>query len=258
MNEIKKMLGDIYEEADNILLRSNFNLDFTIDIYSFNPLDKNYERDMLVFSYMNSLRDEFNSLCETYAYSIASNTISKNIDEKSLKNHAIYCQRNYHFSNFFPRYYTLLDHIAYMIYQFSKISLIKDDRDVNIYSVRTALENSSTKQKLTSQEMIGYISLTDANKILQYISTNALYGDLDAKEIKTHRNDFVHKKFIEFGIDSNAYFYKEGNKLYFRKGKKYDFDEHINVAHILLTNLYNVINGLIKLDIAKDVLSYNN
>lgn len=252
MNDIKEILGEIFEQSHNLDLNLNFNWKVYKD--SLNLFDKNYKRDTLVSCYMTSLSEELNELKTIYAYSVIANKVSLEIENIALKNHIIYYQRNYHFGSFFPKFYSLLDHIAYMINQFSKLSLVTVEKSVDMYNIRKELYRYRVKISSESLGMIGYISSSDLNKIIQIIDTENIYGSIESSSIKLHRNTAVHKHYVEYGVNLNPHFYIKDGNLCFVGGTKYPFDDYICIAHNLLINLYKIINDLAKLDLMKDVI----
>ncbi|WP_270940873.1 Cthe_2314 family HEPN domain-containing protein [Romboutsia lituseburensis] len=254
-DEIREIVLDIYEESRNIISKLDCHLKFYISVNSLDLFDKNYKRDTLVLCSMNGLSEELRELKEIYAYSLGANRVASSIQNKGLKNNALYYQRDYHFRNFFSRCFSLLDHIAYMINQLSIISLIKEERKVYIHNLRTTLSSKEITSLIDSGEKIGYITSKDLSKIRDIIKEDYIFGEINSKALKTFRNTFVHRRFMDYDINLSAHFSKQGDSIIFSHDETYHFNEYIEIAYKLLSNLYTIVNDLSTLDLMEGVIS---
>lgn len=246
--EISRLVGKIYENAHSISSNLNFNLDFEIKTTSLDLFSETYKIDTMATCFMESLKWELNEIKDIYCYAISSNIISKSLKPGPVKNHIIYCQRNLHFRNFFHRWFSMLEHIAFMINNFSKLELLSEDKKVSIFEIRKKMKSIRIRD-------IGYISFKDFESLLEIISEDKIYKNIDAKNMKEFRNILVHRFHIDPDLKVLVSFNKDNDNLNFKYYRTFEFDEYIKYAFNILNNLYDILNDLSKLDLMKNVIT---
>lgn len=245
--EISKLMGKIYENAYSVASELCFDLDFEINVTSLNLFSSTYKIDQMAACFMESLKWELNEITNIYAYAVGSDRLSKALSSGPIKNHIIYCQRNLHFRNFFHRWFAMLEHIAFMINNFSKLELINEDNKVSIYNIRTKMKSIGVCE-------IGYISCNDFKRLLNLISEDKIYKNIDTENLKEFRNILVHRFHIDPDLKVLVSFDKDKDNLNFKFYKTFFYDEYISHALNILSNLYDILNELSRLDLMKNVI----
>lgn len=249
--EISRLVGEIYKNAHLVISDLNFNLDFEITTTSLDLFSNTYKIDTMATCFMESLQWELHEITEIYAYAISSDNLSKTLGKGPIKNHIVYCQRDLHFRNFFHRWFAFLEHIAFMINNFSKLELIHNERKVSLFKIREKMESMNISE-------VGYISAEDFKRIINIISNKKIYNNMNDEDIKEFRNILVHRFHIEPNLNVLAYFHKEDENIIFKYCKTFSFDEYMTFAFNILSNLYDILNDLSKLDLMKNVITFKD
>lgn len=272
--EISKLIGEIHLESHEFVkreqeIKKNFIFSFEFYENNYGELESDFQRDHLVGGFMESLYWELIEITQIYSCAVASDIISKNIKNETIKNHILFLHRNIHFINFFHRWFSFLEHIAIMINNFSKLHYFQEDNSVSLIRLQKKIESSIDSS-------VGFILPKDYEKIKKIISDDKIYFNIkkDKEQLKEFRRIIVHRfpvtpdsncltHFTRVNIDSGCLSseikkaYKANNinsYITYKHFPNFSYNKYIDLAYSLLNNLYSILNDLSKLDLMKNII----
>lgn len=232
-------------------------------------------RDKLIGEYMYALKEAFYEIVQIYSYSVSANLIAEELEkngDEGLANFWKYKIRNANYRNFIPRFYSILDYIAFMTYEISQGELWpnKKEREAKWVDFKEISEVLKEKNKINDD--LGWLSLNDRKQLL-IIFNKAFYGvtEYGNKVLERYRNIITHRYLP--GIDemtisterngTNTRVCDTGKIISFGDGKnrweiyggpEFQYSELIEGSKILLDNLYLMLNELSKLEVMKETV----
>ncbi len=237
----------------------------------------NYMRDKLAEEYMRAIYYAYDELVYMYACSFAANIVSieleKNGDEGSSGYWKLYV-RNFYFRNFIPRFWSILDYLAFMVYQLSAGKLFPEsiEKEPTWISFIGFEKDLKKILKINFDNDIGWLSCSDRNKI--FISFNKSFKKITPygrKLLKRYRDIITHRylpgidemtisteiagtktltseygKFFSIEYDKKKYDYYGG--------PEFNFSTLIVISKILLGNLTDILNDFSSLEVMSSVI----
>lgn len=237
----------------------------------------NYMRDKLAEEYMRAIYYAYDELVYMYACSFAANIVSieleKDGDEGSSGYWELYV-RNFYFRNFVPRFWSILDYLAFMVYQLSAGKLFPEsiEKEPNWISFIEFEKDLKKTLKINFDNDIGWLSCSDRKKI--FISFNKPFKKITPygrKLLKRYRDIITHRYLpgidemtISTEIAGTKTLTSEYGKLFSIEydKKKYDyygepefnFSTLIVISKILLGNLTDILNDFSSLEVMSSVI----